>query len=201
MPDFFDRIKADLADSRKRRLGDLAVERGLLPPQRLPEMLEGSVEENLVSKAGLRPSQLDELLRALDGPVPPARDPLASRYEIGERLGEGAVSTVHRGVDRELGRPVALKFLRDGLVSIDKVRERFHREAQSLARMDHPNVVKVHDVGQSGDRLFLVMELVEGGSFGLLLVNEPRGSRRAIGLLEQAARGVQHAHEIGRAHV
>jgi tetratricopeptide (TPR) repeat protein len=187
-PDFFDRIRADLAASRKRRLGDLAVERGYLTSNARDEILSGggSIEEKL------RASQVEELLRELDSP--------ASRYETGEKLGEGAVSIVHRGFDRELGRPVALKFLRDGLVSLDKVRERFHREAQSLARMDHPNVVKVHDVGQSGPRLFLVMELVEGGSFGLLLLKEPRASRKAIGLLEQAARGVQHAHERGIVH-
>ncbi|MBI3855907.1 MAG: protein kinase [Planctomycetes bacterium] len=177
--DFFDRIRADLAASRRRRLQDLAVSRGLLA--------EGeSIEEKL------QPSQVEEILRELDGP--------ASRYEIGEKLGEGAVSIVHRGVDRELGRPVALKFLRDGFVAVEKVRERFHREAQSLARMDHPNVVKVHDAGAEGPKLFLVMELVEGGSFGALLAKEPRGSRRAVGLLEQAARGVQHAHERGIVH-
>lgn len=191
-PDFFDRIRADLASNRRRRIGDLAVERGYLSASAAEEILRagGTVEDKL------RPSQVDELLRALDGPAGSSRD----RYEVGEKLGEGAVSVVHRGLDRELGRPVALKFLRENLVSLDKVRERFHREAQSLARMDHPNVVKVHDVGQSPEKLFLVMELVEGGSFGLMLINEPRGSRRAIELLEQAARGVQHAHEKGVVH-
>jgi tetratricopeptide (TPR) repeat protein len=201
-PDFFDRIRADLASSRRRRLGDLAVERGWLTTEKLDGLLrdapaELSAEELLTNLGGLRPSQIDELLRGLDGP---ARAPHASRYEVGAQLGEGAVSIVHRGLDRELGRPVALKFLRDGLVSIDKVRERFHREAHSLARMDHPNVVKVHDVGQDGQKLFLVMELVEGGSLALLLVSAPRASRKSIGLLEQAARGVQHAHDRGIIH-
>src|SRR6185503_8387080 len=181
--DFFDRIRADLAASRRRRLAELAVQRGLLA--------EG---ESVESK--LQPSQIEELQRELDGPAAPARD----RYETGEKLGEGAVSIVHRGLDRQLGRPVALKYLRDTLVSIDRVRERFHREAQSLARMDHPNVVKVHDVVATGPKLFLVMELVEGGSFGKLLAGEPRASRRAVELLEQAARGVQHAHDRGIVH-
>jgi tetratricopeptide (TPR) repeat protein/predicted Ser/Thr protein kinase len=204
-PDFFDRIRADLASSRRRRLGDLAVEKGFLSAEKLEEIFAGapadkSAEETLVSRGGLRPSQVDELLREIDGPVAPSRDPLASRYEIGDTLGEGAVSTVHRGIDRELNRPVALKFLREGLVTLDKVRERFHREAQSLARMDHPNVVKVHDVGQSGQRLFLVMELVEGGSLGTAIAKLPRGSKAAVELLEQAARGVQHAHERGIVH-
>jgi tetratricopeptide (TPR) repeat protein len=140
------------------------------------------------------------LLRELDGHRGPAGASSESRYEIGEKLGEGAVSIVHRGRDRKLGRPVALKFLRDSLVSVDKIRERFHREAQSLARMDHPNVVKVHDVGVDGGRLYLVMELVEGGSLGRLLSTEPRASRHVVRLLEQAARGVQHAHDRGIVH-
>jgi tetratricopeptide (TPR) repeat protein len=201
-PDFFDRIRADLALSRRRRLAELAVERGLLDRAALESLLEapGPIEEALVARAGLRPSQLELLLGVLDGPPAPSPDPRLSRYEIGEKLGEGAVSIVHRGTDRELGRPVALKFLREGLVSSGTVRERFHREAQSLARMDHPHVVKVHDVAETGGRLFLVMELVDGGSLGLLLANEPRASRRAVALLEQAARGVHHAHERGIVH-
>jgi len=200
-PDFFDRIRADLATSRRRQLGDLAIERGWLTPGKLEELLRDASAalpaEELLARGGLRPSQIDELLLDLDGPL---RAPHASRYEVGVQLGEGAVSTVHRGLDRELGRPVALKFLRDGLVSLDKIRERFHREAHSLARMDHPNVVKVHDVVQDGQRLFMVMELVEGGSLGLLLVGAPRASRTAVELLEQAARGVQHAHDRGIVH-
>lgn len=201
-PDFFGRIRADLAAARRRRLGELALQRGLLGSSSLEEFLQqpGPVEEALLGKAGVRPSELAELLRELDGPSIPAPDLRASRFEVGEKLGEGAVSIVHRGIDRELGRPVALKFLREGLVSSDTVRERFHREAQSLARMDHPHVVKVHDVGEMGGRLFLVMELVDGGSLSHLLMNEPRASRRAIALLEQAARGVHHAHERGIVH-
>ncbi len=195
-PDFFDRVRADLAASRRRRLGELAVARGFLTRNALDEILSTSD----AIEGALRPSQLDELLRELDDPASGARDPLASRYEIGEKLGEGAVSIVHRGIDRELGRTVALKVLREGLLSLDKVRERFHREARSLARMDHPNVVKVHDVGVSGPRLFLVMELVEEGSLGRLLASEPRASRRVLALLEQAARGVHHAHEKGIVH-
>jgi tetratricopeptide (TPR) repeat protein/tRNA A-37 threonylcarbamoyl transferase component Bud32 len=195
-PDFFDRVRADLAASRRRRLGELAVARGFLTPSKLDEILStsGAID------AALRPSQLDVLLRELDDPAAAARDPLASRYEIGEKLGEGAVSIVHRGIDRELGRTVALKFLREGLLSLEKVRERFYREARSLARMDHPNVIKVHDVGISGQRPYLVMELVEEGSLTRLLAREPRGSRSIIGLLEQAARGVHHAHERGIVH-
>lgn len=193
--DFFARVKADLADARRRRLAALAEARGLAPAERIEAALRGAAAgtrvEQALGAAGLSESQARALLADLDAPA------RASRYEIGEKLGEGAVSVVHRGSDRELGRPVALKFLKDGLVDRDKALERFHREAQSLARMDHPHVVRVHDVGRDGDRLFLVMELVEGEPLDRRLARDRRG---AVALLEQAARGVQHAHEKGVVH-
>jgi hypothetical protein len=135
--DFFDRIRADLAADRLRRLAELAVKRGWLPADRA---LGGGPPERALAEAGLRPSQVDELIRALD--AAPLRSPIdggvggpsASRYELGERLGEGAVAVVYRGTDRELGRPVALKFMREGVLADEKARERFRREAQSLAR-------------------------------------------------------------------
>src|SRR5688572_17105603 len=146
---FFDRVKADLADGRRRRLASLAEARGLAPAARVEEALQGApagmtLERALVERAGIGEPLARALLADLDAPV------RASRYEILDRLGEGAVSIVHRGTDRELGRPVALKFLKEGLVDRERALERFHREAQSLARMDHPNVVRVHDVGQIG---------------------------------------------------
>ncbi len=193
---FLDRIRGDLAASRRLRLGALAVARGLVTQAQLDETPAlAPLEETLVARGWLRPSQLEELLEDLDG-LRRRGDPGAPRYEVGAKLGEGAVSVVHRGTDRELGRPVALKFLKDSLLAHGKVRERFHREAQSLARMDHPHVVRVHDVGRVDGRLALVMELVEGEPFG----RTARPLREAVALLEQAARGVHHAHEKGVVH-
>ena len=174
---FFDRVKADLADGRRRRLASLAEARGLAPAARVEEALRGApagmtVERALVERAGIEEPLARALLADLDAPA------RASRYEILEKLGEGAVSVVHRGTDRELGRPVALKFLKEGLVDRERALERFHREAQSLARMDHPNVVRVHDVGRDGDKVFLVMELVEGEP--LLNLSESRQQKNAV---------------------
>ncbi len=189
---FFARVRADLADARRRRLAALAEARGLAGAERVEEALRGATDiEQALARAGFSPEQARALLADLDAPA------RASRYEIGDKLGEGAVSVVHRGADRELGRPVALKFLKEGLVDRDKALERFHREAQSLARMDHPHVVRVHDVGRDGDKLFLVMELVEGEPLDRRFA---RDRRAVIPLLEQAARGVQHAHEKGVVH-
>ncbi|HYE98728.1 MAG TPA: protein kinase, partial [Planctomycetota bacterium] len=163
-PPFLDRIRADLAESRRRRLADLAVERGFVAREQVDELLRRAapgrpLEEALVAHGGLRPSQVEDLVQAVDGEVSPGRVPSMPRYETGEKLGEGAVSVVYRGLDRQLGRAVALKVVRESLAAQPKVRERLFREAQSLARMDHPHVVKVHDVVHQGEQVVLVMEL------------------------------------------
>lgn len=131
----------------------------------------------------------------------PGRPPLVpSRYEILEPLGQGASSVVYRARDRDLGRDVAVKALKEVFLGHDAARERFVREAQALARMDHPNVVRVYDAGWETEGAWLVLELVEGEPLSTLLEREPPGSRRALELLEKAARGVRHAHERGIVH-
>jgi serine/threonine protein kinase len=116
--------------------------------------------------------------------------PEIPRYEIRALLGEGASASVYRAWDRELGREVALKVLRGG-----RSGERFRREARAVAALSHPNVVAVHDAGEADGRLYLVLELVEGGPLRTRL-REPD----AAALLEQAARGVAAAHGRGLVH-
>ena len=126
--------------------------------------------------------------------VPPSRPSSLSRYELHEKLGEGGMAAVYRAIDRELHREVAVKVLRDALDPL--LRQRLLREAQVLAQLSHPNLVKVLDVGEEDARLFLVMELVRG----LPLHHARRDLRGAVAALEQAARGVQAAHDAGVVH-
>ena len=86
------------------------------------------------------------------------------RYELEDRLGHGGMATVYRAHDLKLDREVAIKLLADNLAGDDEVRKRFSREARLAARLDHPNVVQVFDVGEDEDRPFIVMEHVEGGT-------------------------------------
>jgi len=129
--------------------------------------------------------------RFLAGALEAARDivreraPEIPRYDVQGKLGEGATAVVWRAVDRELGRPVALKALKE---SGAEVRARFRREAQAAASLSHPNIVGVHDVGEVDGRLYIVMELVEGPP-----LSDPR-------VLEKAARGVAAAHAKGIVH-
>jgi predicted Ser/Thr protein kinase/tetratricopeptide (TPR) repeat protein len=131
-----------------------------------------------------------------------ARGRALGRYVVLDRLGRGAMGSVYAAYDPELARRVALKVLRPGAAARqghEAARQRLVREAQALARLAHPNVVKVFDVGTDEGRVFLAMELVEGQSLRRWL--EPsRGWREALEILEQAGRGLAAAHALGLVH-
>jgi Protein kinase domain len=117
------------------------------------------------------------------------------RYELEDRLGHGGMATVYRARDLKLDREVAIKLLADNFAGDDEVRKRFSREARLAARLDHPNVVQVFDVGEDEDRPYIVMEHVEGGTLEDRL-NRRRSLDRddALRLLAQLCEGLGHAH-------
>ena len=96
---------------------------------------------------------------------------LNGRYELLEKLGEGGVAIVYRAQDTLLDRVVAVKILRQQLVGDPTFLERFRREAQAAARLSHPNIIGVYDVGQDGDQYYIVMEYVDG--YDLKVVSSP----------------------------
>jgi hypothetical protein len=118
------------------------------------------------------------------------------RYELGERLGHGGMATVYRAHDRKLDREVALKLLAENFAGDEEVRTRFSREARLAARLDHPNVVQVFDVGEEDDRPYIVMEYVDGGTVGDRLARRRRSlaTGEALRLLCQLCEGLGHAH-------
>ena len=197
MDDFLDRVRSSITGQRRRRLGERAVAAKLLTPAQLEEVLAtgGDPGDQMVVRGWLTRAQLDELKAALDAPEAAAG---FARYELTGVLGEGAMSVVHRARDRQLGREVAVKVLRESLLSHPVVAERFAREAQALARLDHPGIVKVYDSGMDGGRAYLVMELVEGESLSKRSASLDRAAR--VRLLEKVARAVHHAHEKGVIH-
>jgi len=136
----------------------------------------------------------------------PAAPPLSNglpdipRYAIGERMGEGSAAVVYRGWDRELGRPVALKVLRDTADVRRSLRVRFHREAKIVAGLNHPNIVRIYDLGEVEGRLFMVMELVEGSSLGSVMSDRAIPLDDKLRLLEKSSRGVAQAHAQGIIH-
>jgi len=125
------------------------------------------------------------------------------RYELGEEIGEGGMATVYRARDRELRREVAIKVLFPHLARRTDVVRRFHREARAAAALEHPNILRVYDVGgaEGNDPPYIVMELIRGRS--LLGEIEQRGAMLAelaacVGALLADALAV--AHEAGVIH-
>jgi tetratricopeptide (TPR) repeat protein/tRNA A-37 threonylcarbamoyl transferase component Bud32 len=197
--DFLDRVRSSIAGVRRRRLGERAVAAKLVTPSQLDDALRdgGDLGERLVARGWVTRSQLDELRASLDAPEPVAG---FSRYELQGVIGEGAMSVVHRALDRQLGRSVAVKVLRESLLTHPQVRERFEREAQALARLDHPGIVKVFDSGIDGGRAYLIMELVEGQPLSKVFAAKALARPDLLRLLEAVARAVHHAHEKGVVH-
>ena len=139
-----------------------------------------------------------------DDPAPPvgALDRAGARigrYEVTGRLGSGGMGVVYRARDPELDRLLAIKVLR-GERREFRDEARFLREAQAMARLSHPNVVPVHDVGQSEHGLFLAMELVEGTTLRRWLAEAPRSWREILEIYLQAGRGLAEAHAAGLVH-
>jgi serine/threonine-protein kinase len=128
---------------------------------------------------------------------------LAGRYELGERLGVGGMSTVVRAFDDRLERDVAVKLLAEHLADDDQFVARFRREALSVARLVHPNIVQVFDFGldEATHRQYIVMELVRGRSGAEILRDEGRLElREALSIVAQACRGLEYAHRNGVVH-
>jgi serine/threonine-protein kinase len=131
----------------------------------------------------------------------PGASLISDRYELGDRLGSGGMSTVYRATDRVLERTVAVKVLAEHLSDDDKFVARFRREALAVARLIHPNIVQVYDTGVDQGRHYIVMEYVEGRSVAQLLQRRGRlGSEVAVAVGVQACAGLEYAHRQGIIH-
>src|SRR5262249_26320702 len=144
-------------------------------------------------------------LAADEGEAKPGRElgpgDNVGRYQLGTLLGSGGMGQVFTAFDSELGRVVALKVIRPEMRSqSSRERSRLLREAQALAKLQHPNVVPVHDVGMEGDELFIAMEAVAGPTLGAWLASERRSWRAIRDVFIQAGRGLAAAHEVGIVH-
>ncbi|MFF2078141.1 protein kinase [Kitasatospora sp. NPDC058162] len=126
---------------------------------------------------------------------------LNGRYELVEILGVGGMATVWRGVDRVLGRQVAVKILNGGLADDPRFAERFSREAQHAAMLVHPRIVMVFDSGVDEGTPFIVMELVHGRSLAAVLVQQPNlPVERAVGIAAAVCEALSVAHAAGLVH-
>ena len=125
---------------------------------------------------------------------------MVSHYRIVEKIGAGGMGEVYLAEDTQLDRKVALKFLPPHLCGDDDCRARFKREAQAAAKLDHPNIVTIHEVSEYQGRPFFAMQHVEGKSLRDVIKNDELDFDRVIELAGQICEGLQKAHEAGIIH-
>ncbi|HEV8572471.1 MAG TPA: Stk1 family PASTA domain-containing Ser/Thr kinase [Actinomycetota bacterium] len=123
------------------------------------------------------------------------------RYQIVARIASGGMGEVFRAHDPVLDRDVALKVLHNALAQDAGFIERFRREARSAGMLSHPNIVQVHDWGETGDTYFMVMEFIRGPNLRTVLMkNGPLAPAQALEIASQMLAALEHAHEQGIVH-
>jgi len=183
------------------RYGTSAVRHGMVV--RLLQLLERHPPEQLHATQLLRTTQEGtlELGGATDTALAPGSR--VGRYVIVEKLGAGGMGVVYRATDPTLGREIALKVMAvrpTAGSTAAEVSGRLLREAQSLAKLSHPHVVSVHDVGTVGDDVFVAMELVEGKTLSEWRRDEKPTQAQILEVFAAAGRGVEAAHRANLVH-
>ena len=198
------------------RLEDLTREPDLNPPgPDASASLDASdgLDSSCPTAIASTPPNLAKVMRDLLGvwdtpllsqpPMPlPTPGQFLGRYRVEAELGRGGMGQVYRGIDPELGRPVALKLLRAELASDGHARARFVREAQAMAQVRHDHVVMVHGVDNpSGAQPFLVLELLTGPTLAhWIATHGPPPADQVAGWFASVARGLQAVHAAGLVH-
>jgi eukaryotic-like serine/threonine-protein kinase len=179
----------------------MACQESLITPEvagqvsREAETLHQPVSEVLVQKGVMDQVEIDIVETLLQ------KDQVFPGYEVLDVLGRGGMGVVYRARQKNLNRPVAIKTVLMSLVTTPGALARFEKEAVTVAGVRHPNIVAAYDFGRQNNRLFFVMELLEGQDLHTYI--EKRGKldeATAWGLARQAAWGLAHAAELGIVH-
>ena len=127
---------------------------------------------------------------------------LGNRYEIIEKVGNGGMATVYRAEDKVLKRNVAVKVLKDEFTTDEEFIKRFEIEAQSAARLTHPNIVSIYDVGSEDNLYYIVMELIRGKTLKEIIVEErgPLPWKWSVNVAIQIASALEMAHKNNIIH-
>jgi serine/threonine protein kinase len=136
-------------------------------------------------------------------PPPPAPEEIADKFpqfEVTECLGSGGMGVVYKARQKSLDRWVAIKILRPEKTGDERFAERFAREAQTLARMNHPNIVTVFDYGETSGLYYIVMEFVDGVNLRDLLREGKLEPEQALAIVPPICEALQYAHEKGIVH-
>jgi serine/threonine protein kinase len=162
------------------------------PP--LAKLPPRDLARELVKLGWLTPFQVNQLLNGR------GKELVLGEYVLLETLGKGGMGQVYKARQRRLKRLVAFKVIRKEFLSNATTVQRFLREAESAARLTHPNIVTVYDAGEAQGMHYLAMEFIDGTNLGDLLKNGPMPVATACDYVRQAALGLQHAFEQGMVH-
>lgn len=164
-----------------------------------PPSLEAADREALLADA-LRGGE-DTLRDATRAAPPPLQGvPSLPGYEVLGEAARGGMGVVYRARHVRLGREVALKVMVAGEYATAEMLERFHRESRAAARLDHPSIVAVYDVGSQGPLHYFAMEWIEGESLASLIRRGRISERRAVEAIRDVARALAYAHAHGIVH-
>ncbi len=206
-PDVVAALVAAECRLRRRREPDLSPAEYLDRFPRLQARLNGLLDATLSQAPGPAPPTevgfgSDTMPRGPDRPAEAAAPgPVAvPGYEILAELGRGGMGVVYKARQTALGRPVALKMILDGAHAGPEQRTRFRLEAEAVARLQHPHIVQIHEVGEADGRPFFSLEYVTGGSLAGKLREGPRPAPEAARLVELLAGAVHYAHGHGIVH-
>jgi serine/threonine protein kinase/Tfp pilus assembly protein PilF len=125
---------------------------------------------------------------------------IISHYKILEKIGEGGMGVVYKAEDTKLKRLVALKFLPPEMSLYADAKQRFIREAQAAASLDHPNIGTIFEINEAQDKIYIAMAFVEGKTLKEKLSSGPLDIQTAIDIVSQIAAGLKHAHARGLVH-
>ena len=116
------------------------------------------------------------------------------RYEIRSKIGAGGMGEVYLAQDTKLDRKVAIKFLPERLAADEQARKRLVREAQAAAKLDHPNICSIHEVGEEDVRSFIIMQYVEGETLDTRMKSKPLDFSESLSIASQVADALAEAH-------
>ncbi len=137
---------------------------------------------------------------AASGAAEPLRGQSIGRFLVLDLLGSGGMGVVYSGYDPDLDRKVAIKLLRASALRTDDNQTRLLREAQAMARIKHPNVIKVHEVGTYNGQVYVAMEFADAGTVRAWMEEKARSPREILAVFLEAGRGLAAAHAAGLVH-